>query len=83
VQCYDRDGVCDFNSLKAFFKRNGFYARPEDIKAVIHRLDIDYDGILNFQEFCKTILMFEVDTELLKTQNLASIYTTLNYKTDS
>ena len=49
----------------------------------MHRLDIDYDQNLNFEEFCKALLMYEVDAELLKTQNLASIYTTLNYKSEA
>jgi hypothetical protein len=62
------------NSLTKFFKRNGFYSLPSDIKNIMHRLDVNYDNCLEYDEFAKAILVFDIDGELLRTENLASAY---------
>jgi hypothetical protein len=37
-------------SLSKFFGRNGFFASPEDIRAIVRRLDLNYDGVITREE---------------------------------
>jgi Ca2+-binding EF-hand superfamily protein len=63
-----------FHSLKKFFTRNGFYANQVDIACIIKRLDNTYDEQVNFEEFVKCLIVFEIDEELMKSDNIASFY---------
>ena len=42
-------------SLFKFFRRNGFFASKEDIQAIIHRLDLNYDEVITKDELSKFI----------------------------
>jgi hypothetical protein len=66
--------------LKKFFSRNGFYATTQDIFCIIKRLDIDYDETLTFEEFVKSMLLFEIDEGLLKAENIEKAYSTVEYR---
>jgi hypothetical protein len=43
-------------SLFKFFRRNGFFASKEDISAIIHRLDLNYDEVITKDELSKFIM---------------------------
>jgi len=43
-------------SLSRFFRRNGFFASKEEIRAIIKRLDLNYDEVITRDELAKFIL---------------------------
>jgi hypothetical protein len=46
-----RADFIDQSGLSYFFKRNGFYSTPEDLNAILKRIDLNYDDALSIEEF--------------------------------
>ena len=63
-------GLITSSSLSKFFKRNGFYSTPALICSIIRRLDVDYDECLNFEELSKALVLFEIDKQLVRKEDL-------------
>ena len=61
-------------SLTKFFKRNGFFATPEDVENIISRLDVNYEGVLGFDQVAKYFLIYDTNNELMTSEALASTY---------
>lgn len=41
--------------LIAFMEKNGFFARREDVEAILRRLDHDANKMLSYEEFCEVV----------------------------
>ena len=46
----------DSRSLVRFFRRNGFYSSPEEVGAIVRRLDLNYDEVITKEELAKFIV---------------------------
>jgi hypothetical protein len=46
----------DCRSLVRFFRRNGFYSSPEEVGAIVRRLDLNYDEVITKEELAKFIV---------------------------
>lgn len=48
-------GSIGIESVLAFCRHNGFHAHHRDATAIIRRLDIDADNVINFEEFAEAM----------------------------
>ncbi|VDN59313.1 unnamed protein product, partial [Dracunculus medinensis] len=49
----DGDGFVTRSELRTAFQRMGHNLTDSDIKAIYHHVDINNDGKINFEEFCR------------------------------
>ena len=54
-----RQGYLDFNNIMNFCRMNGYRASEAEIIAVVRRLDIDADQVVNFEEFQNSMIVAE------------------------
>ena len=50
-----RKGFLDFDGIMNFCRMNGYRANEGEIVAVVRRLDVDADQVINFEEFSATM----------------------------
>ena len=51
----DRKGFVDSNSIKRFLTRMGHQVLPQELVAIVRRLDIDGDSKIGYHEFIESM----------------------------